>query len=118
MQYLTDIDNLASLKDLALNTRCKMAQASVSGCRIAGPAFGQRLTPPLLCVVEAALVFLHSQCYVAKLSNVSSMLIACVPLFSRVRYSRKRLVEQLFFRWSRVLLLDGRAVNQAGAVSS
>ncbi len=60
-----------------------MAQARISGCYIDGPAVAQRLTPPLLCVVEAALVFLHSQCYVAKLSNVSSMLIACVPLLSR-----------------------------------
>ena len=80
-----------------------MAQASASGCHVAGPAIGQRLTPPLLRLVEAALVFLHSQCSVAKLSNVSSMLIACVPLFSRVRFSRKRLVQPFPCRWSRVL---------------
>ena len=116
MQYLTDIDNLASLEYLAQNPRCKMAQASISGCRTAGPAVAQRSTPPLLCVVEAALVFLHSQCYVAELSDVSSMLIACVPLFSRVRYSR--LVEQFPSLWSRVLILEGRAVNQAGAVGN
>ena len=113
MQYLTDIDNLASLEYLAQNPRCKMAQASISVCCIAGPAVAQRSTPPLLC---AALVFLHSQCYVAKLSNVSSMLIACVPLFSRVRYLR--LVDQFPSRWSRILILEGRAVNQAGAVSN
>ncbi len=43
---ISDIDNLASLKDLAHNTSCKMAQASVPGCCIAGPASGQRVTPP------------------------------------------------------------------------